>query len=115
MSLKPEEANKSGSFPANPPFSSVCPKAKPKPTSQKARAPAHASNKFLIRMFFEFLLRTEPFSTRAKPSYMSRMKAVATTTSSSLIATLMASKVKASSVSHFKRFRFLNSVVTKIL
>ena len=59
--------------------------------SQKARAPAQASKRFLMRMFLEFLLRTVPFSTRAKPSYMRRMKAVATMTSSSLRATLISS------------------------
>ena len=60
--------------------------ANPKPTSQKHKAPTHASNKFLIRMFLEFLLRTMPFSSRANPSCINKMKAVATMTRSSLIA-----------------------------
>ena len=79
------DANMPPSVPMNPPFPEW-PWAHPKPINQKDKAPAQASNKFLMRIFFEFLLRTRPFSSRAKPSYISKINAVDTMTRSSLMA-----------------------------
>ena len=82
--LKSAEANIAPLMPMNPPGET--PKAKPKPDIQKAMPPMLASKRFLIRIFFEFLLRTKPFSIIAKPSWICMRNAVVTRINNSLIA-----------------------------
>ena len=53
---------------------SVMPNAKPYPNKNQANAPTHASRTFLIKMFFVFLLRTDPAQSMANPACMKKTK-----------------------------------------